>query len=105
MSKLEELKAAYEAASPGEWKAPGFNSQGGKVACLIGPDELRLVSGNFKRGDAHFIALAHNMMPQLLEAVELLKQSLPIIDAYRRAMGGDGDITAMNIRALLDKLK
>lgn len=70
MTKLEELKAAFEAATPGEWTAPGFNSQGGKVACLLdNPYGLRLVSGNFKRPDAAFIALAHNNMAALLEAV------------------------------------
>jgi hypothetical protein len=74
MTKLEELKAAYAAATGGEWTAPGFNSQGGKVACLLNNhDGLRLVSGNFKQPDAEFIALAHNLMPQLLEAVGLLK--------------------------------
>ena len=42
MTKLEELKAAFEAATPGEWTAPGFNSQGGKVACLLDdPDDVR----------------------------------------------------------------
>ena len=74
MTKLNELKVAFEAATPGEWTAPGFNSQGGKVACLLdNPDGLRLVSGNFERADAKFIALAHNLMPQLLEAVDLLE--------------------------------
>ena len=57
MTKIEELKDALAAATPGEWTAPGFNSQGGKVACLLdNPDGLRLVSGNFKRPDATFIA-------------------------------------------------
>lgn len=27
-----------------------------------------------------------------------LQQALPIIDAYRRASGGDGDIAALNVR-------
>ena len=30
-----------------------------------------------------------------------LQQALPIIDAYRRLSGGDGDIVAANIRAML----
>lgn len=76
MTKLEELKAAYVAATPGEWRAQGFNSQGGKVACLLGPDELRLVSGNFKRDDAKFIVLARNLMPQLLAVVSGIRKVL-----------------------------
>ena len=75
MPKLEELKAAFEAATPGEWTAPGFNSQGGKVACLLdNPDGLRLVSGNFKRPDATFIALAHNEFPAMLDEIEKLRR-------------------------------
>ena len=98
MTKLEQLKVAYEAATPGEWTAPGFNSQGGKVACLLdNPDGLRLVSGNFKRPDATFIALAHNMMPTLLEAVEMLEDV---------AMGNaEYDDLSKMAAELLDKLK
>ena len=98
MTKLEELKAAFEAATPGEWTAPGFNSQGGKVACLLdNPDGLRLVSGNFERADAKFIALAHNMMPTLLEAIDLLEDV---------AMGNsEYDDLSKRAAELLEKLK
>ena len=101
MTKLNELKVAYEAATPGEWTAPGFNSQGGKVACLLdNPDGLRLVSGNFKRPDATFIALAHNLMPQLLEAVELLKEVGDVRD-----MGELMNLWDHKIEPVLEKLK
>ena len=101
MTKLNELKVAYEAATPGEWTAPGFNSQGGKVACLLdNPDGLRLVSGNFKRPDATFIALAHNLIPQLLEAVELLKEVGDVRD-----MGELMNLWDHKIEPVLEKLK
>ena len=90
MTKLEELKVAYEAATPGEWTAPGFNSQGGKVACLLdNPDGLRLVSGNFKRPDATFIALSHNHMPTLLKAVEKLQWIAEFCAEHPEWFGGD----------------
>ena len=94
MTKLEELKAAYEAATPGEWKACRSHEE------FIGPmfeideedrvyyesrpfthihTETETVAAahdlfEFERTDATFIALAHNLMPQLLEAVDLLKE-------------------------------
>lgn len=39
------------------------------------------------------------------EAIALLEQALPIIDAHRRYALGEGDITASGIRSLLEKLK
>ena len=35
------------------------------------------------------------------QVVAVLQQALPIIDAYRRLSGGDGDIVAANIRSML----
>jgi hypothetical protein len=34
-----------------------------------------------------------------------LEQCLPILDAYRRISGGDGDISAMNARAAIAKAR
>lgn len=50
------------------------------------------------KSNAALIAAA----PDLLAALE---QALPIIDAYRRVSGGDGDIVAMNTRAVIAKAK
>ena len=64
MTKLEELKAAFEAATPGEWHRKSrhegavLDRDGRTVAAACTPD------------DARAIALSHNLMPQLLEAVE-----------------------------------
>lgn len=42
---------------------------------------------------------------QLLEAVVLLEPALRLVDAHRRYALGEGDITAMNIRSVLESLK
>lgn len=77
MKPIEDLRAAHAATTQGEWAAPGFNSQGGSVACLLGsPDGTRLVSGNFLRADAKFIALAHNEFPAMLDEIEALRHQL-----------------------------
>ena len=104
MTKLAELKAAYAASTQGEWVAPGFNSQGGEVACLLANhDGLRLVSGNFKRPDAKFIALAHNNMAALLEVVVELGRFVE----YLGVAGCDGAYDREIERAvnLLENLK
>lgn len=110
MTKIEELKAAFDAATAGEWDfhvADNSEPPYSAVTATWGEDLLRHRLGVTSRAqhDVNFIALAHNMMPQLLGAVELLSAALPIIDAYRKVSLGDGDVTAMNIRVLLEKLK
>ena len=37
------------------------------------------------------------------DAIDTLGHCLPIIDAHRRASGGDGDLSAMNARALIER--
>ena len=71
MTKLEELKAAYEAATKGEWDisrhaTPESHPQYG-VYAEGQQNDLAIVRGD---ANAQFIALAHNAMPVLLEAVE-----------------------------------
>ena len=76
MTKIEELKAAFEAATPGEWESQGFaisniqteRIRGGVLANITGHG----MTQEYAEKTATFIALAHNLMPQLLEAVELL---------------------------------
>lgn len=71
MTKLEQLKAAYEASVHGKWELD-VGSCALTSRALAGETHL----GHMSRGavaEGNFIALAHNMMPTLLEAVELLK--------------------------------
>ncbi len=76
MTKIEELKAAYDAATPGEWRI------GDAGATVFGPKtdtpSPETVAGVRKKANAEFITLAHNMMPQLLLAAagpkEFVKQ-------------------------------
>ena len=98
MTKLEELKAAYEAATPGEW----WEDDDGFVAAGHG-DSYRTVAdarcdvAPFSDANTEFIALAHNLMPTLLEAVELLEDV---------AMGNaEYDDLSKMAAELLDKLK
>ena len=90
MTKLKELKVAYEAATPGEW----WEDDDGFVAAGHG-DSYRTVAdarcdvAPFSDANTEFIALAHNLMPQLLEAVEVLKAVVPLMDI---AFNYDGDV-------------
>ena len=113
MTKLDELKAAYEAATLGEWisqddRAPNMAAVGTGEGGWLGLAQMFGDTQKEANANATFIALSHNAMPTLLDAVEqrdelmvALGQALPLINAYRRVFGGDGDIAAMTIRAAL----
>lgn len=81
MTKLEELKAAYEAATPGEWSVDsethvtkwdfGKERCGCRSVAQTGHG-LPTRQSDENIANAQFIALAHNNMAALLEAaVEL----------------------------------
>ena len=93
MTKLEELKAAYEAATPGEWnnteQSNGLNSVYGNCQ-FDSMADADLIAFDLRNGDdAEFIALAHSLMPQLLEAVEALK-------AVKGALAGNPQVHVGN---------
>ena len=75
MTEIEDLKFAHKMTAQGEWNTsrhgtPDYAPQYG-VYAEGSPSDLAIV---FREADADFIALAHNLMPQLLKAVELLKE-------------------------------
>ena len=80
MTKIEELKTAFAASTPGEWsyteQSNGLNSVYGNCQYESMAD-ADLVAFDLQNGDdAEFIALAHNLMPALLMAVDLCECSL-----------------------------
>ena len=104
MTKLEELKVAYEAATPGEW----WEDDDGFVAAGHG-DSYRTVAdarcdvAPFSDANTEFIALAHNMMPQLLEAVGLLED---LTSTIRFAPNGIATTKCIaRIDTIMEKLK
>ena len=106
MKKLEELRKALEAATPGEWDYAIIKTDcpsRSLVTKQFGDELLRHKGGVSARAqhDVLFIALAHNMMPTLLEAVEALK-------AYNNASDfqfATDSALHDNARAILEKLK
>lgn len=76
MTRLEELKAAYEAATPGEWD---YTVQADMLTSVYGncqQDSMAdadLIAFDIRNDDdavfiALALALAHNLIPALLEA-------------------------------------
>lgn len=45
--------------------------------------------------------IAYEAVNRIQDLEALLRDALPLVDAYRRVSLGDGDITAMNIRIAL----
>lgn len=74
MSKIEQLRAAYEAATSGKWDVRPFGtSRAGAIGC--GMELIAMMYSRIEEeADAHFITRAHNLMPALLEAVEALEK-------------------------------
>ena len=104
MTKLEELKAAYGAATPGEWETNqdvDITSGVKFVATALYPDSE--VATQIEYNNADFIALAHNLMPQLLEAIDLLET----VSSARACQDHEFDVDAWfkQVRRLLGNLK
>lgn len=107
MSKIEELKTAFEASTLKDWEV--LTTTGlPHVVCLTENEvDVMTIAGCGTDADAQFIALAHNMMPQLLDAVELVKKFVADHDYAIHVNGfpaGDG-FTIRDARAFLEELK
>ena len=119
MTKLEELKAAYAAATPDEWAVKQereYKACNSRVLC----DKGYIVAEGYSsdsattktynelwaeaEGNANFIALAHNLMPQLLEAVERLEAMQRVIGELASMNPFLRDVFDTN-KAVLEKLK
>ena len=120
MTKIEELKAAYAAATPGEWStyAPCSGQDGFPDNYSIGCDTetrstyVASVPGAahyaWSQNNAHFITLAHNLMPQLLEAVdllEILRYSMSQYDDGEWFLHDGGEDVVGKVDEFMEKLK
>lgn len=80
MKTIEELKAAYAAATPGEWEhfdSPGMSPD----LVFIGQHGVATLNGPEYCTNAHLIALMHNTLPALIECVEALNVLAETIEA------------------------
>jgi len=99
---IKLLKEAYELSTQGEWKqgdmlAPNMASVGTGDGGWLGLAQMFGDSDEEARGNALFTATAHNLMPLLLSAVELVEQV---------ALGNtESDVLAWNAQDLVKKLK
>ena len=108
MTKLEELKAALEAATPGEWDyfiASNADRPNSQVLDSNDDNLLTHSKGITERAqsDVEFITLAHNLMPTLLEAIDLLET----VSSARACQDHEFDVDAWfkQVRSLLGDLK
>ena len=113
MTKLEELKAALEAATPGEWGVDSkthvtvWSFGDGRCGCRsiahTGHKLLTQPQGEENCNNAQFIALAHNLMPTLLEAIDLLET----VSSARACQDHEFDVDAWfkQVRNLLGDIK
>ena len=117
MTKLAELKAAFEAATPGEWSHQEGNTYFDKMgntmtADMISAADMRWIGAVWQdeiglreqKGNGAFIALAHNNMAALLEAVERLEAMQRVIGELASMNPFLRDVFDTN-KAVLEKLK
>ena len=79
MTKLDELRAAFEAVTPGEWEPLVTCGELHDCTPVNEGCDVGTVCIPYERSDATFIALAHNNMAALLEAVERLESMQRVI--------------------------
>lgn len=82
MSKIKELKAAFEASTPGEWEAQdnaNAVAYAGWELANISEVPQSVFAVAMPEHEAKFIALAHNLMPQLLAAAEMVRRARSLI--------------------------
>lgn len=76
---IEKLRAAYAAATPRTWEVL-MTAGVPHVACLTESGvDVQTVAACGTRTDAEFIAVAWQMMPQLLLAVAFLKEVTQVL--------------------------
>lgn len=103
MTKFEELRAAYEATTGGEWRTSQGCIYKGKTNISIAQCYVTTTNlNNDEVKNANFIALAHNNMPALLEAVEFVAQ----VSRYLKdgEEGEDGEVFVMENDDAVDTL-
>lgn len=108
MTKIEELRAAYEAATPERWD---FHQERSGHATVVDCQDVTVCRVYQQPYDtwqaldtAEFIALAHNTMPLLLEAVERLEYMQQTIAELASMNPFLRDVFDLN-KAVLEKLK
>ena len=98
-TRLEELKAALEAATPGEWE-PLMTCGELHVCTPVNEGcDVGTICVPYERPDATFIALSHNLMPTLLEAVEAAQNLVAMKGRYNT------EIAYGRLEQTLEKLK
>ena len=110
MNKIEELRAAFNAATGGEWRASQGCIYKGKTNISIAQCYVTTTNlNNDEVKNANFVALAHNNMPALLEAVEALEKMKTsfedLLNGYpERELHEPYQVTLNRANNLLEKL-
>lgn len=87
MNLIEQLKAAYAAATPGEWDFL-FNESVAAQELLSGTTMIGMLpngTSGIGYDNARLIARMHNALPALLEAVEAMEEVIRISDRDHEA--------------------
>jgi hypothetical protein len=95
--------------TPGPWV---FDEDTGCIYYADGdvlPDVASVFTDNTSpeqwKADGRLIAASPELLAAACDNVAIMEQALKIIDAHRAIALGDGDISAMNVRAMLKRTR
>ena len=101
MSKIEELRKTFDATTQGEWARQGAYVKGEQYTLLR---ECGNASVAEDQANTKFCALAHNLMPTLLDAVEMVRYAADVFEGACCCGKCGPCLTAVKMRALLKEL-
>ena len=106
MTMIEELKAAYGAATQGEWGVVGAAIYKKSTNLCVAQCYVTESNPDTEHVDnANLIALMHNTLPALLEAVEALKTIVDSEEFHGDTVVCDFESLQSVARHALEKLK
>lgn len=73
MSKIEDLKRLYEASTQRKWEVLQTCGLPHVVCLTEDGTDVEMLAAGCSTADAEFIALSHELMPQLLAAADKLR--------------------------------
>lgn len=95
MSRLDEIRERWEAATPGPWEIDRYPKGGARIATNFGNGSRKLIADTYQEGDREAIFNARTDVPALLAAIENvlercshMDRSKPVGDWYYNEIVG-----------------
>jgi hypothetical protein len=79
--RLKEIREACDGALPGPWEVERYHVRtGSEWKSDLADCDCSNLHESWKRGNAHFIAMAHDAVPELLAEIDRLKAKIRALE-------------------------